>query len=199
MTTREAFVVENPVGEGPQHTVASIEEDNSIPLLNNSIHSIITRSTTLEKEKEHGTLYVGVKREGVNPVEELDRVAEDNQKTMNIQFQGLYKEYVSDYCKDALVRGAQTMRQGDAELDKKHSTFQSYNAGGRSSSPTKNVIAMNDDAVKQEIERMAGNRPLLPEQYECRTEGMALIDRMRELDERMKKAIETNDSEFKKA
>jgi hypothetical protein len=192
MNTREGFVVQNPVlGVGPQHTVASIEEDKGT-----GRQHIDTTNDGNVTEKEHGTLYVGVKHEGVNPVEELDRVARDNLTTMNMQFQGLHKEYVSDYCKNTLVREAQAMIQGDAELDKNHSTFQSYNAGGRSSCPTKNVIAIHDDVVKKEIERYAGNRPLLPEQYESRSEGTALVDRMRELDERMKKAIETNDSDF---
>ena len=59
MNTREGFVVQNPVlGVGPQHTVASIEEDKGI-----GRQHIDTTNDGNVTEKEHGTLYVGVKHE----------------------------------------------------------------------------------------------------------------------------------------
>lgn len=182
-------MVQNPRGYAETNTVASIEEDTK------------ACSKTVDEiscDKDRGTLYVGTTQGRENPMEELDRVARDNLATMNMQFQGLHKQYVSEYCNDELVREADTLIQGDMALEKNHSTFQSYNAGGSSSCRIKNVISAHDDIVKKEIEKYAGNRPLLPERYDCSTQGTALVDRMKQLDEQMKKAIETHDSDFKK-
>lgn len=188
MDPREAFVVQNPVGL-EQNIIASVEEDE--------VTNQISKSPNPGVQEERGTLYVGVKNERNNPVDELDRVAGENLTEMEMQFQGLKKQYISGYCKDDLVREADSLRQIDREMEKNHATFQSYNARGYRSSGTKDVIASHDEVVKREIERFAGGPPLLPEQYNSRTEGTAFLERMRELDEKMKKAIETNDSGFR--
>lgn len=196
MNPREAYVVQNPVGVQTINMVASLEEEDGTAVSSSKTHKEQTKDSEGTSD-ERGTLYVGVKNIRENPVDELDRVAGENLAAMNMQFQGLQKQYMSEYCKDVLVREADTLKQGDREMEKNHSTFQSYNAGGQASCAIKNAIASHDDVVKKEIERYAGNGSLLPEQYDTRaTEAVSFVDRMRELDEQMKKAIKTNDSEY---
>lgn len=90
MDERIGLVVENPSG----HTrLVASEESTGRPTV---IHE------TQSKGNENGTLYVG--RARGNPIEEFERVAEEERTKLDLQFQGLRKEYESNYCKDVLIK-----------------------------------------------------------------------------------------------
>ncbi len=90
MDERIGLVVENPSGHS--RLVASEEGSERTT----QIHE------TQSNPSNNGTLYVGQARG--NPIEEFERVAEEERTKLDLQFQGLRKDYESNYCKDVLVK-----------------------------------------------------------------------------------------------
>lgn len=90
MDERIGLVVENPSG----HTrLVASEENTGRPAALDDSQS---------KASDNGTLYVG--RARGNPIEEFERVAEEERTKLDLQFQGLRKDYDSNYCKDILIK-----------------------------------------------------------------------------------------------
>ncbi|KAI8104720.1 hypothetical protein M9434_003273 [Picochlorum sp. BPE23] len=183
MDERIGLVVENPSG----HTrLVASEENTGRPAAIKDSQS---------KASDNGTLYVG--RARGNPIEEFERVAEEERTKLDLQFQGLRKDYDSNYRKDILIKEAENMRQLDTALEKTHDTFCTYDANGGSShgdEALKQSIHSYDVNAKNSVEYHAGGPSLLPKEYESQTQGSDWLERMKQQDEQMKKAIDENNA-----
>jgi hypothetical protein len=96
-----------------------------------------------------------------------------------------------------MLQEAENMRQLDTALEKTHDTFCTYDANGGSShgdEALKQSIHSYDVNAKNSVEYHAGGPSLLPKEYESQTQGSDWLERMKQQDEQMKKAIDENNA-----
>jgi hypothetical protein len=179
------FLVQNPA-DITSNVVASVEKPTT--------EHVPGEEMVSGCKTDAGALYVGsVDRIHHPPHVELDNVARTERKALDMQFQAMKKEHS---CSNTIVRDADNMFQTDAAMEKVHDTFQTYNAHGgqhKVDASIKSAIDTNDNNVIRNIQKYAGGPSLLPKEYECPTPGTDWLARMKEEDERMKRAIQQND------
>lgn len=179
------FLVQNP-RDITSAVVASVERPTTQDVPGEQVVS--------GHKTDAGALYVGtVDRIHHPPHIQLDDVARAEREALDMQFQAMKKD---QSCSNTIVRDADNMFQTDAAMEKVHDTFQTYNAHdgkNKVDASIKSAIDINDNNVIHNIQKYAGGPSLLPKEYECLTPGTDWLARMKEEDERIKRAIQQND------